>query len=173
MTFNNTVIFRRFDEVHVQLLLFLQDEITQLEQQLRALDGSGTTSAERTPEKARVLREMAKVVSEYGKSDCGIFPLRGSHETTDNMFSSWSQMQHQKASKATTQSLKQWLERPTIGPGGGPSESARDDLKWLEASNDLSSVSLKASARRRGRGAGESVSNSIRGVLGGCVGRGK
>ena len=67
MTANNTVIFRRFDEVHVQLLLTVQDEITQLERELMRLDSVKMTRGERDVERSRVLRELRKVVAEYGK----------------------------------------------------------------------------------------------------------
>ena len=68
MTANDTVIFRRFDEVHVQLLLCLQDEITQLERELMRLDSAIMTRSDRDIERNRVIRELRKVVAEYGES---------------------------------------------------------------------------------------------------------
>jgi hypothetical protein len=68
MTANDTVIFRRFDEVHVQLLLCLQDEITQLERELIRLDSAIMTRCDRDIERGRVIRELRKVVVEYGES---------------------------------------------------------------------------------------------------------
>ena len=68
MTANDTVIFRRFDEVHVQLLLCLQDEITQLERELMRLETAVLTRSERDIERSRVMKELRKVVAEYGKS---------------------------------------------------------------------------------------------------------
>jgi hypothetical protein len=68
MTANDTVIFRRFDEVHVQLLLCLQDEITQLERELLRLESAIMTRSDRDIERNRVIRELRKVVAEYGKS---------------------------------------------------------------------------------------------------------
>lgn len=68
MTANDTVIFRRFDEVHVQLLLCLQDEITQLERELMRLDSAIMTRSDRDVERGRVIRELRKVVAEYGES---------------------------------------------------------------------------------------------------------
>jgi hypothetical protein len=68
MTANDTVIFRRFDEVHVQLLLCMQDEITQLESELMGLESASLTRSDRDTERSRVIRELRKVVSEYGES---------------------------------------------------------------------------------------------------------
>lgn len=68
MIANDTVIFRRFDEVHVQLLLCLQDEITQLEKELMGLDSAIMTRSDRDIERGRVIRELRKVVVEYGAS---------------------------------------------------------------------------------------------------------
>ena len=68
MTANDTVIFRRFDEVHVRLLLCLQDEITQLERELMELESASMTRSDRDIERSRVIRELRKVVAEYGES---------------------------------------------------------------------------------------------------------
>ena len=68
MMANDTVIFRRFDEVHVQLLLCLQDEITQLERELMRLESAIMTRSDRDIERNRVIRELRKVVAEYGES---------------------------------------------------------------------------------------------------------
>lgn len=67
MTTNQTMIFRRFDDVHVQLLLCLQDEISELERSLNELDGASMTRSDRTVERMQVLRDLRRVVSEYGK----------------------------------------------------------------------------------------------------------
>jgi hypothetical protein len=68
MTTNNMVIFRRFDEVHVQLLVCLQDEITSLEGELMKLDNAkGEGLGDRPGERGEVLRELRRVVGEYGK----------------------------------------------------------------------------------------------------------
>lgn len=61
MTTTQTMIFRRFDDVHVQLLLCLQDEISDLESKMKELDNAG-----RTVERMQVIRELRKVVGEYG-----------------------------------------------------------------------------------------------------------
>jgi hypothetical protein len=68
MTAKDTVIFRRFDEVHVQLLLCLQGEITQLEGELMGLESASMTRSDRDSERSRVFRELRKVVAEYGES---------------------------------------------------------------------------------------------------------
>ena len=83
MTANDTVIFRRFDEVHVQLLLCLQDEITQLERQLMKLESAVMTRADRDMERSRVIRELRKVVAEYGRSRRLNVHISLSRATTD------------------------------------------------------------------------------------------
>lgn len=65
MTNTNTVIFRRFDEVHVKLLLCLQDEISMLEKQLNRLE-SGAGSGDKVMQKLQIMRELRRVVAEYG-----------------------------------------------------------------------------------------------------------
>ncbi|RMZ88639.1 hypothetical protein DV736_g4137, partial [Chaetothyriales sp. CBS 134916] len=65
MSRRSTVIFRRFDDVHVKLLFCLQDEIAQLEEELGQLEAA--SAAERTGAKMmRVMRDLRKVVAEYG-----------------------------------------------------------------------------------------------------------
>jgi hypothetical protein len=66
MTTTQTMIFRRFDDVHVQLLLCLQDEISDLERRLNELDGTGTSRNDQPMERMQILRELRKVVGEYG-----------------------------------------------------------------------------------------------------------
>lgn len=68
MANTNTVIFRRFDEVHVRLLLCLQDEIAQLEKELLALEGASMTREDRSVQRKKVMNSLRKVVAEYGKS---------------------------------------------------------------------------------------------------------
>jgi chaperonin GroEL (HSP60 family) len=69
MTEKNTLVFRRFDDVHVRLLLCLQSEISQLEKELPTLESSISqgNSAEKMAQTMRVLRELRRVVAEYGK----------------------------------------------------------------------------------------------------------
>lgn len=69
MTEKNTLVFRRFDDVHVRLLLCLQSEISQLEKELSTLESptSHGYPAEKMTQKMRVLRELRRVVAEYGK----------------------------------------------------------------------------------------------------------
>ena len=73
MTRNKTTIFRRFDDVHVRLLLHLQDEISSLEKQLLDLDRdldldlqTDTKQGDRIGAKASVMRELRKAMAEYG-----------------------------------------------------------------------------------------------------------
>lgn len=67
MTTTQTVIFRRFDDVHVQLLFCLQDEISELERKLNELDGAGMTRNDSTVERMQVIRGLRRLVTEYGK----------------------------------------------------------------------------------------------------------
>lgn len=69
MTEKNTLVFRRFDNVHVKLLQCLQDEISQLEKELAELEDptSPDNSGDKTSQKMCILRELRKVVAEYGK----------------------------------------------------------------------------------------------------------
>ena len=67
MTTKSQVIFRRFDDVHVKLLLCLQDEIAQLEQELDAVESGVPTTSDSPGQKTRVMRELRRVVAEYGE----------------------------------------------------------------------------------------------------------
>ncbi|KAL2419980.1 hypothetical protein ABEF95_009798 [Exophiala dermatitidis] len=129
MAEKNTIVFRRFDDVHVRLLLCLQDEISQLESELLKLEASASVgdATEKTGQKTRVMRDLRKLVSEY-----------------DQMLSTWKTMQASKASETTTKELKQWLQRPGTSSGAGLGISVQQDLLWLENSRDLSSIALNA-----------------------------
>lgn len=69
MTEKNTIVLRRFDDVHARLLLCLQDEIAQLEKELEKLENPNSpgSPSEKILAKSRILRELRKVVAEYGK----------------------------------------------------------------------------------------------------------
>ncbi|KPI42328.1 uncharacterized protein AB675_9848 [Cyphellophora attinorum] len=122
MSRKSAVIFRRFDDVHVKLLLCLQDEISGLEEQLFALEQDAhENSIDRPGQKMRVMRELRRVVAEY-----------------DHLFANWSQMQANKADPQTMKDLREWLESPKAGSGG------REDLDWLNRQKDLSTVRLGA-----------------------------
>lgn len=68
MKTKKTTVFRRFDEVHVRLLLHLQDEISALEKELLEIEEVGPGRPDTTVRKANVMRELRKVLAEYGKS---------------------------------------------------------------------------------------------------------
>ncbi|KIV85235.1 hypothetical protein PV11_00958 [Exophiala sideris] len=129
MTEKNTIVFRRFDDVHVRLLLCLQDEISQLEKELAKLESptsSNGGSAEKMSQKMKVMRELRKVVSEY-----------------DTMFMTWNKMQANKITESTTRDLKQWLQKPGTGAQAGLGIEMRQDVQWLdENSKDLSSIEI-------------------------------
>ena len=164
MTRSSTLIFRRFDEVHVQLLLHLQDEIAQLEKELVELDTTTSVAkAERDLRRIKILRELRGLVAEYGKHSSFFNSLHLLYSSqpvplprltfianppTDALFSSWSQMQASKAPSSTMTSLRQWLERPATSAGGTVlGAGAREDLKWFDGARekgDLSAVRLGA-----------------------------
>jgi len=81
-------------------------------------------------------------------------------------------MQANKASKSTMLDLKQWLERPGTSAEASLGDGARQDLRWLEGSKDLSSVTL-------GPGEESHQANSTKGGGGGfaalfnCAGKRK
>ncbi|EXJ62767.1 hypothetical protein A1O7_03206 [Cladophialophora yegresii CBS 114405] len=127
MTEKNTIVLRRFDDVHARLLLSLQDEISQLEQELEKLENptsSGSVS-EKMLAKTRILRELRKVVAEY-----------------DHLFNTWSKMQANPASEATTKELKQWLSEPGTNAEAGLGISAQQNIQWLEKTKDVSTIEL-------------------------------
>lgn len=69
MTTNKTVVFRRFDEVHVRLLLHLQDEIATLEKELQELEGpAGGNRPDKMAKQASTMMSLRKTLAEYGKS---------------------------------------------------------------------------------------------------------
>lgn len=67
MTSKKSTLFRRFDDVHVRLLLHLQDEIATLEKQLLELESSDSGKHENTVAKAKVMSELRKAIAEYGE----------------------------------------------------------------------------------------------------------
>lgn len=64
MTTKNTVIFRRFDDVHVRLLLRLQDEISALERELADLEDSDHPDTD--SRNVKVMGELRRLLAEYG-----------------------------------------------------------------------------------------------------------
>ncbi|KAJ9612262.1 hypothetical protein H2200_003859 [Cladophialophora chaetospira] len=127
MTEKNTIVLRRFDDVHARLLLSLQDEISQLELELSALENptSSGSASEKILAKTRILRELRKVVAEY-----------------DHLFNTWSKMQTNKVSDSTTRDLKQWLSTPEPGAEPGLGNSTQQNLQWLQNTKDLSTIEL-------------------------------
>lgn len=67
MSTRSTVVFRRFDDVHVKLLLCLQDEIAGLEKELLNLDSGTPVTGDKNAHRMRIMRELRRVVAEYGK----------------------------------------------------------------------------------------------------------
>ncbi|OAL35604.1 hypothetical protein AYO20_05223 [Fonsecaea nubica] len=127
MTEKNTIICRRFDAVHVRLLLCLQDEISQLEKELLKVENPNSpgNASEKMTQKTRILRELRKVVAEY-----------------DHLFTTWSKMQANKASESTTRELREWLAKPGTSVEAGLGINIQQDLQWLENTKDLSSIEL-------------------------------
>ena len=67
MLSKKTVVFRRFYEVHVRLLLHLQDEISTLEKELLELENADSGRPDMIVNKANVMRELRKALAEYGE----------------------------------------------------------------------------------------------------------
>lgn len=141
MTETQSLIFRRFDAVHVRLLLYLQDEISQLETQLRKLDEqnmferghhNGTFREVADGFRTEIMERLRVLVGEY-----------------DTMILAFSRMQESKASEKATGRLKDWLKK--YGGSAGAHESptkasaiSRDELEWIEKANDLTNISISA-----------------------------
>ena len=75
MTENDAIIFRRFDDVHMRLLLFLQNEIAQLEIKLKRLDEinkemdgmhDGSLRGDSADERMKVMLRLRGTVRDYG-----------------------------------------------------------------------------------------------------------
>lgn len=67
MTKQKTTVFRRFDEVHVRLLLHLQDEISALEKALKDIEDTGFDRPDHIASKTKIITDLRKVLAEYGK----------------------------------------------------------------------------------------------------------
>ena len=74
MTTKKLTIFRRFDEVHVRLLLHLQDEISALEKGLQDVEEAGPGRPDDIARKANIMRELRKALAEYGETNSKRFP---------------------------------------------------------------------------------------------------
>jgi hypothetical protein len=139
MTETQNLIFRRFDDVHVRLLLYLQDEIAQLEAQLRTLDEqntverglhNGTFREDIDRVRVDIMEKLRICVGEY-----------------DTMILAFSRMQESKASEKAVRRLKDWLKKYSGVSAGRQSPPtggaiARDELEWVERANDLTNLSI-------------------------------
>jgi hypothetical protein len=139
MTETQSLIVRRFDDVHVRLLLYIQDQISQLETQLRTLDEqnylekgihNGTFREDVDRVRVHVMERLRILVGEY-----------------DTMVLAFSRMQESKASEKAVGRLKEWLRKYSGISGGGQSPPkggaiARDELEWVEKANDLTDLSI-------------------------------
>ena len=67
MSTKKTTLFRRFDDVHIRLLLHLQDEISALEKELLDIEEAGPARSDALVRKANAMRELRKVLAEYGE----------------------------------------------------------------------------------------------------------
>jgi hypothetical protein len=139
MTETQSLIFRRFDDVHVRLLLYIQDQISQLETQLGTLDEqnylengmhNGTFREDVDRVRVDVMERLRILVGEY-----------------DAMILAFSRMQESKASEKAVGRLKEWLKKYSGISGGcqSPPKSgaiSRDELEWVEKANDLTNLSI-------------------------------
>jgi hypothetical protein len=138
MAETQNLIFRRFDSVHIRLLLYLQDQISQLETQLRNLDErnseergmhNGTFREDADQVRVEIMESLRRLVGEY-----------------DTMILAFSRMQESKASEKAVERLKDWLRNYSVAPIGRRSlpqrgAIARDELEWVEKADDLTNLS--------------------------------
>ncbi len=143
MTATQNLIFRRFDDVHVRLLLYLQDQISQLETQLRTLDeqnivenGIHNGTFREDVDKVRVdtMEKLRICVGEY-----------------DTMILAFSKMQESKASEKSVARLNDWLKQNSGVPNGRQSPPtggaiAKEELEWVKKVDDLTSLSIDTAA---------------------------
>lgn len=80
MATRKTTVFRRFDDVHVRLLLHLQDEISALETELLKLEDAGPERPDKIIGKTNIMQELRKALVEYGEF-CQIVYHDSSHLT--------------------------------------------------------------------------------------------
>ncbi len=143
MTETQSLIFRRFDDVHVRLLLYLQDQISQLESQLRKSDEQniaengmhhGTFREDVDRLQVGIMERLRILVGEY-----------------DTMILALSRMQESKASEKAIGRLRDWLRKYSGAPAGRQSPPkggaiARGELEWVEKANDLTNLSISTTA---------------------------
>lgn len=143
MTETQNLIFRRFDDLHVRLLLYLQDQISQLETQLRTLDEqniaengihNGTFREDVDIERVDTMEKLRICVAEY-----------------DTMILAFSKMQESKASEKSVARLKEWLKKYSGVPNGNQpalkgGAIAKEELEWVEKADDLTSLSIGTAA---------------------------
>ncbi|ERF71380.1 hypothetical protein EPUS_09052 [Endocarpon pusillum Z07020] len=143
MTETQNLIFRRFDDVHVRLLLYLQDQISQLEAQLRTLDErniaesgihNGTFREDADKLRVDTMEKLRICVGEY-----------------DTMILAFSKMQESKASEKSVARLKDWLKKYSGGSNGRQSlpkggAIAREELEWVEKVDDLTYLPISTAA---------------------------
>jgi hypothetical protein len=139
MTETQNLIFRRFDDVHVRLLLYLQDEISQLEAQLHTLDEQNTV--ERGMHNGTFREDIDRVRVDIMEK------LRICVGEYDTMILAFSRMQESKASDKAVRKLKDWLRKYSSGSAGRHSPPnggaiAREELEWVEKANDLTNLSI-------------------------------
>lgn len=139
MTETQNLIFRRFDDIHVRLLLYLQDQITQLETALREMDEqnveergyhNGTFREDLDPLRVDILQRLRILVGEY-----------------DTIVLAFGRMQESKASQKAVERLRDWLKKHTRAPTGhgwstNQGAISSDELHWVGQTNDLANLSI-------------------------------
>ena len=139
MTKTQNVVIRRFDNIHVRLLLYLQDQIARAESYLGDLDDSvvvdraadaGSRQQDLNQERVVLMEQLRILIGEY-----------------DAIISTFSNMQAAPASDKAVAKLKQWTKKHHRGSitghrlvqNGAPSAQ---EVGWLEQANDLTSLSV-------------------------------
>lgn len=143
MTESQSLIFRRFDDIHIRLLLYLQDQISQLESALGKLDDqnigekgmhNGTFREDVDPARVEIMERLRILVGEY-----------------DTMVLAFGRMQESKASEKAVGRLKDWLRKYAAAPTGRRLSTnhgaiARDELEWIDKTDDLANLSISTAS---------------------------
>lgn len=101
MTTRKTTVFRRFDEVHVRLVLHLQDKISALEKELLETEEAGPGRPDTVVRKANVMGELRKVLAGYGEYPQPFLSLTACDTNTVQMISSQTGPRCKRTKQAT------------------------------------------------------------------------
>lgn len=143
---SDDVILRRFDHLHVRLLLYLQDQIVQLETELAELDQLHAEGRPELVHNGTFRKEHEKKRTEVMES------LRGLLEENDGLLLRYVALKaQQKPSNRTVSRVKKWLQTHNFAKKGcwierndgskcGRGPIADEEVKFLDQRADLVAV---------------------------------